>query len=69
MTRADELREVTATGAAAVAHTAKDRSLPGTLTGLSKAALVDLAAAQGVTGRSSMTKKQLISALDTGARA
>ena len=54
--------------AAAVAHTAKDPQLPGSLTALSKAELIKLASAQGISGRSAMSKKQLISALDTKGR-
>ena len=62
------MRSRTAKTAAAAAHTAKDPSLPGSLTGLSKAELIKLASAQGVTGRSAMSKKQLISALETRKR-
>ena len=55
--RAEEMRSSTARTAAEVAHSKSDRATPGRLGDLTKAELLDLAAAEGIQGRSSMTKR------------
>ena len=56
--RAEEVRATTERTAAEVA-----RNRPGRLIDLSKAELLDLATAEGIEGRTSMTKKELATAL------
>jgi hypothetical protein len=58
------LREDTARVAVAVTRAVNDKKTPGRLEDLTKADLVRLATAEGVAGRSSMTKKELVTVLN-----
>jgi colicin import membrane protein len=60
---AEELRSVTEQTAAAVTRERRDLPAVATLSEMSKAELVKLAAAHGIEGRSSKNKKQLVAAL------
>ena len=67
MQAAEDLRLSTAKTAAAVTRSVRDDGRPGRLSDLTKAELVKLAAAQGIEGRTSKTKKQLVDALSRSA--
>lgn len=60
---AEELRSVTEQTAAAVTRDRRELPAVATLSEMSKAELVKLAAAHGIEGRSSKNKKQLVAAL------
>jgi colicin import membrane protein len=60
---AEELRSVTEQTAAAVTRERRELPAVATLSEMSKAELVKLAAAHGIEGRSSKNKKQLVAAL------
>ncbi|HSK32108.1 MAG TPA: hypothetical protein VK903_01360, partial [Propionicimonas sp.] len=64
--RAEKLQQRSSRTAAEVARAVDDRSTPGRLKQLPKSELVKLASAQGIAGRSGMSKTQLVSALDKG---
>jgi len=64
--RAVKLQRRSSRTAAKVARAVDDRSTPGRLKELPKSELVKLASAQGISGRSGMSKTQLVSALDKG---
>ncbi len=68
LTRAEELRASTATTARTVVRGVSDKQNPTQLNDLNKAELQKLAAAQGIEGRSSKTKQQLVTALNGAAR-
>jgi colicin import membrane protein len=69
VSRVEEVRTTTARTAAKVAHSKSDPRAPGRLTDLSKAELLDLAAAEGISGRSSMSKQELTTAINrTGSK-
>jgi colicin import membrane protein len=64
VTQAHQLRERTEKEAAAVTRKVNRSARPGTLTSMSKSDLLHLAQERDVPGRSSMSKKQLVSALE-----
>ncbi len=64
---AEKLRVSTAKTAAAVTRSVRDDGPSGRLSDLTKAELVKLAAAQGIEGRTSKTKTQLVAALSRSA--
>jgi hypothetical protein len=68
VTRAEELRASTATTAKTVVRGVSAKENPQRLKDLTKAELLKLAAAQGIEGRTSKTKQQLVSALNGAAR-
>jgi hypothetical protein len=68
VTRAEELRASTATTAKTVVRGVSAKENPQRLKDLNKAELLKLAAAQGIEGRTSKTKQQLIAALHGAAR-
>ncbi|WP_413655892.1 hypothetical protein [Nocardioides sp. Bht2] len=59
---AEDLRKQTAHTAAAITRSVRD-DLPGNLSDLTKAELLDLAAGQGIAGRNGKTKAQLVDSL------
>jgi colicin import membrane protein len=68
VTRAEELRASTATTAKTVVRGVSAKENPQRLKDLNKAELLKLAAAQGIEGRTSKTKQQLVTALNGAAR-
>jgi hypothetical protein len=64
--RAVKLQQRSSRTAAQVARAVDDRSTPGRLEEMPKSELVKLASAQGIGGRTTMSKAQLVSALDKG---
>ena len=69
VTRVEEVRTTTARVAAQMAHSKSDSHAPGQLKDLTKAELLDLAAAEGISGRTSMSKQELTTAINrTGAK-
>jgi colicin import membrane protein len=64
--RAVKLQQRSSRTAGKVARAIDDKSTPGRLKELPKSELVKLASAQGITGRSAMSKTQLVTALDKG---
>jgi hypothetical protein len=68
VTRAEELRASTATTAKTVVRGVSAKESPQRLKDLNKAELLKLAAAQGIEGRTSKTKQQLVTALNGAAR-
>jgi hypothetical protein len=68
VSRAEELRASTATSAKTVVRGVSAKHNPKRLKDLNKAELLKLAAAQGIEGRSSKTKQQLVTALNGAAR-
>ena len=64
MGRAVKMQQRSARTAAKVARAVDNKATPGTLKELPRSELVKLASAQGISGRSGMSKPQLVSALN-----
>ena len=64
VSRVAEVRTTTARTAAQMAHSKSDSKAPGQLKDLSKVELLELAAAEGISGRSAMSKQELTTAIN-----